>query len=221
MIQLPAAAVRIVCLLIGYGFGLIQTSYIYGKLHGVDIRESGSGNAGTTNALRTFGLKIGVLVMAVDILKGVAAVVLCRMLFAGGSHPASLLLGLYAGFGCILGHNFPFYMSFRGGKGVACTAAVALMFDWHFALIVIVEFFVIILTTHYVSLGSLVSMATFVILAILYGSVGGKYDFTSAQLAEAAILLILILTIAVWQHRGNLERLIRGCERKTYLFRKK
>ena len=217
MITRAGVAARLLCLLIGYGFGMIQTAFIYGKLHGTDIRTVGSGNAGTTNALRSFGLKVGAFVAVVDVAKGVAAVLLCRLIFAHGVRPYALLIGLYAGFGCILGHNFPVFMKFKGGKGVACTAAVALMFDWKLALIVFAEFFLIIAICHYVSAASLSSIATFVALAIVCGCIG-LYGFTRLQLAECAVILILTLALGAWQHRTNIGRLIRGCERKTYLF---
>lgn len=117
---------RIICLLIGYAFGLFQTAYIYGRLHGIDIRNYGSGNAGTTNTLRVFGTKAGLLVLVGDIMKCILAVVLVSCLF-GSSHPEMVyLLKLYAAMGAIVGHNFPFYLKFKGGKGIAATAGLIL-----------------------------------------------------------------------------------------------
>ena len=116
--------VRIICLLIGYAFGLFQTSYIYGRTKGIDIREHGSGNAGTTNALRTLGKKAGAITLAGDCIKCILAVLTVRLIF-GASHPEILkLLTVYAAAGTILGHNFPFYLGFRGGKGIAATAGL-------------------------------------------------------------------------------------------------
>lgn len=109
--------IRIVCLLIGYVCGLFQTSFIYGKMHGIDIRNYGSGNAGTTNALRVLGTKAGLIVFAGDVLKCILAVLLARLLFAAGHPDMKYLYMLYAGAGAILGHNFPFYLHFKGGKG--------------------------------------------------------------------------------------------------------
>ena len=115
------AMVRIICLLIGYCFGLFQTSYIYGRLHGIDIRNYGSGNAGTTNALRTLGTKAGVITFFGDCFKCVFAVLLVHLLF-GRTYPDMIrLLAVYAAAGTILGHNFPCYLKFRGGKGIAAT----------------------------------------------------------------------------------------------------
>lgn len=107
---------RLICLVIGYVFGLFQTAYFYGKAHGIDIREHGSGNSGTTNALRVLGTKAGLIVFAGDCLKCMIAVWIVRLTF-GQSHPETLyLLCLYAGMGAILGHNYPFYMNFKGEK---------------------------------------------------------------------------------------------------------
>ena len=119
---------RILCLAIGYVFGLFQTAYIYGKMHGIDIRQHGSGNAGTTNTLRVLGTKAGLIVFAGDVLKCVCAIVACSLLF-GKNHPDMIyLLKLYAAAGAILGHNFPFYLGFKGGKGIAATAGLILAF---------------------------------------------------------------------------------------------
>ena len=111
--------IRLLCLAIGYLFGLFQTSYILGRVHGIDIREYGSHNAGTTNMLRTMGLKAGLLTFAGDCGKCILAVVLVRVVF-GKTHADILpLLEFYAAAGTILGHNYPFYLGFRGGKGIA------------------------------------------------------------------------------------------------------
>ena len=107
---------RVICLLIGYVFGLFQTAYFYGKTKGIDIRKYGSGNAGTTNALRVLGTKAGLIVFAGDCLKCIIAVCITRALFSTG-HPENIyLLCLYTGAGAIIGHNFPFYMGFKGER---------------------------------------------------------------------------------------------------------
>ena len=127
---------RILCVLIGYICGLFQTSYLYGKAHGIDIRNYGSGNAGTTNALRTLGAKAGAITLLGDCFKCVIAVVIVHLIF-GKSHPEMIrLLGMYAAAGTILGHNFPFYLNFKGGKGIAATAGLLLSFDLRLTLVV-------------------------------------------------------------------------------------
>ena len=112
---------RIICLAIGYLFGLFQTAYIYGRMHGIDIRQYGSGNAGTTNTLRVLGTKAGLIVFAGDVLKCIFAIVTCSLLF-GKSHPDMVyLFKMYAAAGAILGHNFPFPCLSSG----ACAAVTA------------------------------------------------------------------------------------------------
>ena len=132
---------RILCLVVGYLFGLFQTAYFYGKLHGIDIREHGSGNAGTTNTLRVLGTKAGVIVLVGDILKCMIAIFLCRYVFSA-SHPDMVyLLQMYTAAGVILGHNFPFYMHFKGGKGIAATAGLILSFHPYFIPMGVIIFF--------------------------------------------------------------------------------
>ena len=106
--------IRVVCVLIGYIFGLFQTSYIYGKMKGIDIRKHGSGNAGTTNTLRVMGKKAGAIVLLCDIMKTGLAMTLVRFLFKNTYGDILPLLALYTGAGAILGHNFPFYLHFKG-----------------------------------------------------------------------------------------------------------
>ena len=164
--------VRIICLLIGYAFGLFQTSYIYGRTKGIDIREHGSGNAGTTNALRTLGKKAGAITLAGDCIKCILAVLTVRLIF-GASHPEMLkLLTVYAAAGTILGHNFPLYLGFRGGKGIAATAGLIISFDWRITLVCAALFFLNLAVTHYVSLGSMMVYVVFFAMAVIMGQAG-------------------------------------------------
>ena len=107
--------IRLVCVLIGYLFGCFQTAYIYGRMHGIDIRQHGSGNAGTTNSLRVLGKKAGAIVLICDMLKTGLAITTVRLLFKESYGDILNLLALYAAAGSILGHNFPFYLGFKGG----------------------------------------------------------------------------------------------------------
>ena len=176
---------RIICLVIGYVFGLFQTAYIYGKLHGIDIRNYGSGNAGTTNTLRVLGTKAGLIVLFVDILKCILAIVVTGLLF-GKNHPETIyLLKLYAAMGAILGHNF-------------CGA-----------------FFL----THYVSLGSLLVYAGFIIEMVALGQMG-IFGMSQAHLNEMYIIAAFLTIMAYYKHRENIGRLLKGKERKTYLTHK-
>ena len=133
---------RIICLLIGYACGLFQTAYIYGRMHGIDIRTVGSGNAGTTNALRVLGRKAGAIVFLGDVLKTVIAVLIVRLIFGAAYADSIYLLIFYAAAGVILGHNYPFYLGFKGGKGIAATAGMIIALGrWEFVLVGAVVFF--------------------------------------------------------------------------------
>lgn len=210
---------RIICLVIGYALGLFQTAYIYGKLHGIDIRNYGSGNAGTTNTLRVLGTKAGLIVLAGDILKCIFAVVITGFLF-GESHPDIIyLLKLYAAAGAILGHNFPFYLKFKGGKGIAATAGLILSFHPYFIPVGVILFFGAFCTTHYVSLGSLLVYAGFMIEIVVLGQMG-IFSMEQARLNELYIIAAFLTIMAYYKHRENIGRLLRGEERKTYLKKK-
>ena len=207
---------RVICLLIGYVCGLFQTSYIYGKAHGIDIREHGSGNAGTTNALRTLGAKAGALTFLGDCFKCVLAVVIVRLIF-GGSHPDTIrLLGLYASAGAILGHNFPFYLKFKGGKGIACTAGLLLSFDWRLTLAALVVFLIAFFATHYVSLGSLLVYVVFLLGLAVMGQTG-QFAMDASHIREMYLVAALLAVLAFYKHRANIVRLLHGNENKTYL----
>lgn len=210
---------RIFCLLIGYVCGLFQTAYIYGKLHGIDIREHGSGNAGTTNTLRVLGRKAGIIVLLGDILKTAAAIWICELLFAG-SHPEMLyLLKLYAVAGAILGHNFPCYLQFKGGKGIAATAGFIIFFHPYFIPVGLVLFFSIFFITHYVSLGSLMIYVGIVVEMIVCGQLG-VFGMSQSLLNEMYVITVLLAVMAFVKHRTNIQRLLSGTERKTYLSKK-
>lgn len=212
---------RLVCLAIGYCLGLFQTAYFYGKMKGIDIRQHGSGNAGTTNTLRVLGTKAGLIVLLGDIVKTILAVVIVTLLF-GKSHPDTIyLLKLYAGTGAILGHNFPFYMNFKGGKGIAATAGLVLSFHPYFIVVGLILFFGAFITTHYVSLGSLLVYAGLMSQIVICGQMGLFEGMTQANLIEMYILMAFLTAMAYYKHRENIKRLIKGEERKTYLKKKK
>ena len=210
---------RLICLLIGYISGLFQTAFFYGKAHGIDIREHGSGNSGTTNALRVLGKKAGLIVLLGDCLKCIFAVCVCRLIY-GESHADMIyLLCIYTAAGAILGHNFPFYMGFKGGKGIAATAGLILSFHPSFIPVGVVLFFGAFFITHYVSLGSLLVYVGFVIQLIIMGQ-NDFFDMEQGLLTEMYVVAFLLAVMAFWKHRENIKRLIRGEERKTYLTKK-
>jgi glycerol-3-phosphate acyltransferase PlsY len=211
---------RVICLIIGYVFGLFQTAYFYGKMHGIDIRQHGSGNAGTTNTLRVLGTKAGLIVLAGDCLKCMAAIWVVKLLF-GASHPEIVyLLKLYAAAGAILGHNYPFYLGFKGGKGIAATAGLILAFHPYFIVMGVAVFFGIFFTTHYVSLGSLLVYVGLMIEMVVCGQMGLFVGMSQIQLYEMYGITAFLAIMAYWKHRENIVRLLHGNERKTYLTKK-
>lgn len=210
---------RLVCIAIGYVCGLFQTSYIYGKAHGIDIRDYGSGNAGTTNALRTLGRKAGAITFLGDCFKCVVAVLIVWLIFGKTQGENLKLLGLYAAAGTILGHNFPFYLKFRGGKGIAATAGLLFSFDWRLMFVALAVFLLVFFTTHYVSLGSLMVYVVFVGGLFFMGQTG-QFDMEPARIYEMYGLGLFLAGLAVWKHRANIVRLIHGNENKTYLKKK-
>ena len=203
---------RLLCVVIGYLFGLIQTGYIYGKIKKIDIRKHGSGNAGTTNALRTLGWKAGVITFIGDCLKCVLAVTVVQFLFIQDPHQN--LYAMYAGLGAVLGHNFPFYLKFKGGKGIASTAGLILSVNPIMFLIVAVVFISIVLITQYVSLASIIIMILFVIMVVVKGQ-SGMLLLPNSDLYEYYAIAIVLALLAIWRHRANIKRLLNGTENKT------
>lgn len=206
---------RIMSLVIGYLFGIIQTAYIYGKMNGIDIREHGSGNAGTTNALRVLGKKAGAIVFLGDFLKCFIAFLVVQLLFKGSAGNILPLIGLYGAAGCILGHNFPIQLNFSGGKGIACTAGLLTVFDIRIAVIALITFVLIVLLTRYVSLGSIAVVLEMVVFMIIFGQ-NGDYQMGSAALMEMYVLAALLSGMAIFRHRANIRRLLNGTENKIF-----
>lgn len=216
---------RAVCLVIGYVFGLFQTGYLYGKLHGIDIRSQGSGNSGTTNALRVMGKKAGLIVFAGDFLKTVIPCFLVRAFLGDGALYTHVLV-LYTGFGVTLGHNFPFYLKFKGGKGIAAMAGILVASDWRITLVCLVVFVACVAITRYVSLGSLLvatiffAMTAYFAMTGSYGTavamdISGMASFSTAQVQwECCAVAAVISLMAFWRHRANIGRLIHGTENK-------
>lgn len=212
-------AARILSVLLGYVFGLFQTGYIYGKSKGIDIRTEGSGNAGTTNSLRVLGLKAGAVTFIGDLLKAILAVLLAGFIFREKYPDTVRLLQFYAGFGVVLGHNFPFYLGFKGGKGIACTAGVILAIYPQAAIACMLVFILVLVLTHYVSFSSICMIIVFLICVIL-GGVYGILGVAQAQVIEFEILAACFAGMAIWRHRANIVRLIHGTENKLSIKKK-
>ena len=211
---------RILCLVAGYVFGLFQTGYFVGKHLDVDIRTKGSGNSGTTNALRVLGPKAGAVVFVGDVSKSLVLCLLVRTLYSKMMPDVALLMMLYGGFGVILGHNYPFYLQFKGGKGIAATGGMIFsLLDWRIGLICALGFVLPIAITRYVSLGSLIAEALVLITWILWGR-QLMPALAEEYFMEATVIVALVMALAYWRHRANIGRLLRGCENKIS-FRKK
>lgn len=199
---------RIFCLIIGYAIGCIQVAYTVGKLTGgIDIREYGSGNAGTTNVVRVLGPKVGLLVFSLDILKGMAAFVLCAVIFGGGgayfSGPLGLLPGLYGGLGAIIGHDYPIQLKGRGGKGSATALGIIFWLDWRIACICYLVGVITVALTRYISAASMLIAVTMAALLAVFG-----YP------PEAVCIGCVLAGMSLYQHRENIGRLLAGNERK-------
>ena len=189
--------------LVGYLLGSANSSIIVGKaLHGRDVREIGSGNAGATNTLRVFGKKAAILVLAGDILKGVLACLAGRWIAGQGIDGVYTGMVL-AGFAAVLGHNWPLYFGFRGGKGVLTSAAVLMVVAPLPALCCLGFFAATVLIWKTVSLGSILAAISFPIFALFFRE--------PVQLLVVGSLLAILI---VARHHGNIRRLIAGTETK-------
>ncbi len=207
---------RAICLAMGYCFGLFQTGYLYGKIHGKDIRKYGSGNSGSTNVLRVMGKKAGAIVLVGDVMKCILSCLAAWLIFHNRAEADFVrLLELYAAAGAVLGHNFPFYMHFKGGKGVACSGGLIIaMRDWRLFLICLAVFLGTVLATRFVSLGSILGLTAFFVVWTILCAAGavslGLYT------AESCIVVFLMAALGIWQHRTNIGRLMHGTENKLW-----
>ena len=187
----------ILCLIFGYLFGSLNFAIIYSKLKGDDIRRHGSGNAGATNVLRTYGKGAGALVFALDILKGVIAVLIIRMVFS------ERILECIAALGAILGHNFPLYYKFAGGKGVSTSFAVLMVLHYPTALIALLVFLATVLISKYVSLSSIMASIGAIVASLIF-----------FRINEFSVFCIIIGVLCIIRHHANIKRLINGTENK-------
>lgn len=186
----------IVAVLIGYLLGCSSMALYIGKYKKVDIRNNGTGNLGASNAMMLMGWGAGVLTALHDIGKAALAVWLCRRLF-----PAAPYVGLVAGVGAVLGHNFPFYLRFKGGKGLAAFWGMTLMVNWKFALAVAVGITLITLITDYIFIGTIAAAAATPV-------------FVYFTLSAAAAFIVSVASVCIIaRHRDNFIRLRNGTEK--------
>jgi len=205
---------KIICLLIGYAIGCIQVAYMVGKAQGIDIREHGSGNAGATNVLRVLGKRPGFTVFGFDVLKAIVAYVICSLIFGGAgtftSGAYGILPGIYGGLGAVVGHIFPFYLKFKGGKGVSCILGVILSIHLFMALTIFALGVAVVIFTKYVSAASLSMSAMLPVFLFLHN-----------HGTEAVLVALTMTAICFYKHSGNIDRIRKGTERTLDLFASK
>lgn len=204
---------RVAAVAIGYVFGIFQTGYIYGKLHGIDIRQHGSGNAGATNTLRTLGWKAGAITFLGDCVKSILAIILVKLLFGEVFDGDVKVLEMYAGLGAVLGHNYPCYLKFKGGKGIACTAGVIIAVCPAAVPVCLTVFLLCLWLTRYVSLGSIL-MAILLFIQVLLFNAYGILGVEEEYILEFNILTFVFSAMAIIRHRANIVRLVNGTENK-------
>lgn len=202
---------RLLCILIGYALGCLQSAYFVGKVFGkIDIREHGSGNAGFTNTTRVLGKKLGAVVFIFDLFKVIVAYILCTVILGKDITAVDgyyYLPGIYGGLGAVLGHNFPFYLKFRGGKGIACTLGLMLCVNWKIALVTYIIGFIIFKWKKYISLASLS-------MAVLYPIIMVMLNKSLIFGIESICLMFILCILAYIKHKDNIKRLINGTENK-------
>jgi glycerol-3-phosphate acyltransferase PlsY len=206
----------ILALIVAYVLGSTPTAVWYGlRFHGVDVRKHGSGNAGATNTFRVLGKRAGSIVMLVDILKGLTATMLAFALIELGAIEKGqlveykLLLGVIA----VVGHVFPFYTRFKGGKGVATLLGMVVSIEPLVALSCIIIFLVVLSLSKYVSLSSLLATLAFPLLLLV-----PPFKTDEPILIIFGFLMFVVLAIT---HKKNIRRLLNGDESRTYLWAKK
>lgn len=203
-------AIYILVALVAYLIGSISFSVIFTKrMAGFDVREKGSKNAGSTNVLRTAGKKIAALTLICDILKGVVAVWLAKIIGDIDNFEYVEYLVQIAGLAVVLGHTFPIFFGFKGGKGVATSLGIILLINWQIGLICLVFALVLIILTRMVSLGSVSAAILFPVLTLFITEnyiVDGDYRLFGIALG----------VLVCWNHRSNIKRLLKGEESKIF-----
>jgi len=184
----------VISIILGYFIGSVNTSIVVSKFYKIDIRQQGSGNAGLTNTMRVLGKKAAAIVLIGDVLKGIVSC-LIGLLLAGG------LGALAGGLGSIIGHNWPVYFKFRGGRGVLTSIAVVAFIDWRIMLILLGIFLIMLAITRYVSLGSITAAVFFPVISLLIG-----------KGPEFLVFSVVTALMIIFRHTGNIKRLLNGKE---------
>ncbi|MBL6447492.1 glycerol-3-phosphate 1-O-acyltransferase PlsY [Fulvivirga sp. 29W222] len=204
-----------IALILAYLLGSIPTAVWFGKsVHGIDVREHGSGNPGATNTFRVLGKRAGTIVMLGDIIKGMVATSLARVLFnldfieEQNLVTFKLILGVVA----VIGHVFSVFINFKGGKGVATLLGMMIAIHYEVALLCIVVFLITLLISKYVSLSSIIGALSFPALLLLVP----RFKTNEPLLVIFGFFLFVVI---VWTHNKNIRRIVEGEENKTYLIR--
>ncbi len=212
-------AARVLSLLIGYICGHFITGYFLAKREHIDLKHEGSGNVGSTNTMRTMGVRKGLLAFAGDMGKVFVAGLLSWLIFRGFFDGSAKILLFYAGMGAILGHVYPVYLKGGGGKGVACTAAMVIMSCSIAAPLSFLVFVAIVLITRYVSLGSIIAELTYLAQLFILGQMG-YLPMEGTVLIEAYVISVLAVALSIYKHSSNINRLIHH-EEKKFAIKKK
>ena len=202
--------IMVLITVVAYFLGSVNSAIIVGKLHKIDIREHGSGNAGLTNTLRVLGKSSAVCVLLGDVLKAVIAIGIAKIVTLGFNDELLINLTLQlAGIAVVLGHIFPIYYGFKGGKGVLTSISVMFMINWEISLICLLLFIVVVAITKFVSLGSILAAFVFPILVLF----SGKIPFLTNRI-DMLVFAIILAAIVIIKHRSNIVRLVQGKENK-------
>lgn len=204
----------IIIAIIAYLIGSINFSILISKKKaGYDIRQKGSGNAGTTNMLRNLGKKYAAITLICDVLKGVVAIGIAIIVGSILGDTNKALLVQIAGVAVVIGHTFPIFFGFKGGKGVATSLGILLMTNWQLGLICLVFALVLMALTRVVSMGSIAAAILYPILTLFVG--GGHYIVESSGLGNGYFIYSVILAvIVIFNHRENIKRILSGTENK-------
>ncbi len=203
-------AAYIIVGIVAYLIGSISFSVIFSKkMAGFDVREKGSGNAGATNMLRSVGKKAAVLTLLCDALKGVVAIIFAIIVGAIAKESDKALLVQIAGILVVVGHTYPVFFGFKGGKGVATALGVLLITNWKIGLICLVFALVIMALTRIVSAGSVVAAVLFPVLVLFMHT-----NYTISEGSSYFVYSIILAVIVLFNHRSNIKRILSGTENK-------
>jgi len=200
----------IVMAIIAYLIGSVNFSVILSKkMAGFDVREKGSGNAGTTNMLRSVGKKAAAITLLCDVLKGIVAIIIAIIIGKILKNTDKALLVQLAALGVVIGHTFPIFFGFKGGKGVATSLGVLLMVNWQIGLICLVFAIILMALTQMVSLGSVAAAILYPVLVMFIHT-----NYTVSEGSSYLVFSIILAVIVVFNHRENIKRLLEGKENK-------